>query len=71
MGYAMVFGLCMRCGTTFGFNPRKVPSFRVNGEKEPICHSCILYVNTLRREMGIDEFVIPEGAYEAIHESEL
>jgi hypothetical protein len=71
MAYVMMYGVCLECQRTFGFNPHRVPSLTVNGVREPICRECILHANTLRRDQGVDEFVIHPDAYEAINESEL
>lgn len=71
MGYAICIGTCMGCGRTFGFNPNRVPSMRVNGVREPICEECVNRANRLARKEGRPEFVIPKNAYEAVNESEL
>jgi hypothetical protein len=71
MGYAMALGECLLCSKPFYFNPVKVPSFRVNGVKQPMCSLCMEQVNLKRKLMGVEEFVIPSDAYEACDESEL
>jgi hypothetical protein len=63
MGFMIAIGRCVACGNTFAFNPNKVPSIRINGEKEPICRPCIERANALKREKGIPEFEIPKDAY--------
>jgi hypothetical protein len=63
MIYMIAIGNCVVCGNLFSFNPEKVPSIRINGEKEPICRSCMERVNALKREKGIPEFEIPKDAY--------
>jgi|TARA_Y100000310_G_scaffold298871_1_gene333211 thiamine phosphate synthase YjbQ (UPF0047 family) len=55
----------------FGYNPHKVPSVRVEGERVAVCQPCIITANRLRVEQGLEPFQIAEDAYEAIHESEL
>lgn len=71
MGYAYCLGLCCNCRKSFTFNPIKVPSIRVNGEKEPVCEPCVRRYNALRAAQNLPTFNIPEGAYEACKESEL
>ena len=77
MGYAMVYDECLRCGYMFGFNPNKVPSFRLESSrwganvKRPVCEPCIHMINADRKRKGVRQFVIPEDAYTAIEESEL
>jgi hypothetical protein len=71
MGYALVFGSCISCMRTFGFNPLRVPSIRVNGEKEPVCRECIERANPLRKKNGLPEFTIHPEAYEPVNENEL
>ena len=71
MGYALAFGLCAQCKQPFGFNPVRVPSVRVNGEKEPVCKLCIDRANPIRKERGLPEFTVHPDAYEPVEESEL
>jgi hypothetical protein len=71
MGYVMATGQCLLCSRPFMFNPVKVPSFRVNGVKQPMCSLCMEQVNLKRKLMNVEEFVIPPDAYEACDEDEL
>lgn len=71
MGYALAFGPCVCCKVTFGFNPMRVPSIRVNGQREPVCRGCVERANPLRIEKGLPPIEIHPEAYEACHESEL
>lgn len=65
MGYMMIYAPCVVCKKPFASNPNKVPSFRVNGVKEPICKSCLDLVNEKRKEKGLEPFPPPlPGAYE-------
>jgi hypothetical protein len=68
MGYAIVYGDCVACGAVIGFNPRRVPSIRVRGSKEPLCRGCAERWIVLHPEAA---FVIPPDAYEAVDEREL
>jgi hypothetical protein len=71
MGYAFAMGPCLLCRRPFTFNPLTVPSFRVNGDREPICQSCIEAVNRKRVEAGVEPFTIAPDAYEPCDEGEL
>ena len=64
MGFMIAYGHCFGCSKLFGFNPQCVPSFRVNGKREPVCKSCIKAANTKRKEMGLPPHVINPDAYE-------
>ena len=71
MGYCMAVGVCIQCKRTFGFNPHKVPSVRVNGVREPVCEACITTINVMRKAMGLEPHPVNPEAYNPIHESEL
>jgi hypothetical protein len=71
MGFAMAYGICVCCGQTFGFNPVRVPSCRINGNREPICGICIPQINIRRRAKGLAEIIPLPDAYQACEESEL
>ena len=71
MGYAMVMAECLVCKKLFSMNPVKVPSFRVDGVRRPICQPCIEHVNDAREKAGSPRFVIAANAYEAGDEREL
>jgi len=71
MGYALMMGPCINCGQVFGFNPNKVPSIRVKGQREPICKLCVEWANSERKKKGFPLFAINEDAYEPISEEEL
>jgi hypothetical protein len=64
-------GDCLVCKRVFTFNPIKVPSFRVNGERQPVCLRCMYVVNEERAKKGFVAFQIHEDAYEACNENEL
>jgi hypothetical protein len=71
MGYATAIGACLVCKGLFSFNPVRVPSFRVNGVKEPICQACIELANIKRKETGLQPFTYADDAYDACDEGEL
>lgn len=71
MGYAFCVGPCYSCRQTFTFNPMKVPSYPVNGVRQPVCKNCITLANTIREKKGIDLLRYAEDAYEPIDEREL
>jgi hypothetical protein len=65
MGFMFVVGACYGCKRPFSFNADKVPSIRINGEREPICQSCVDRVNPQRVANGLEPIVPLPGAYEA------
>ena len=72
MGFALMIGICFRCGHRFSFNPMRVPSFKdYAGVRQPVCATCIAQVNIQRMDNGLDAFIIPADAYEACDENEL
>lgn len=71
MGYALVIGSCCSCSRTFSFHPNKVPSYRVNGKREPVCELCVNAINRQRAKLGLPVFEIPAGAYEPAPEEEI
>jgi len=70
-GYVIAYAPCANCGVSFGCNPNKVPSVRIDGVREPICLVCIGLLNAERRDMGLLPFVPEPDAYEPLPESEL
>jgi hypothetical protein len=71
MGYAFVTSACIGCGNLFSYNPLRVPSIRIKGEREPICRACVERVNPVRIKNGLDPIVPAPDAYDPIDESEL
>jgi hypothetical protein len=69
--YAFAVGTCFGCSATFTFNPVKVPSININGDRKPICRTCVERVNPLRIKNGLEPITLQPGAYEECHESEL
>lgn len=56
MGFVLMVGPCFCCKRTFSYNPVHVPSYSATGnpaDREPVCESCMEYVNTKREEMGL------------------
>jgi hypothetical protein len=70
-GYTFMMGICYGCGKTFIFNPHKVPSIRVEGEREPVCRECMVIVNRIRAEHKMEPIPVHPDAYEPIPEEEL
>jgi hypothetical protein len=70
-GFAFVIGCCFSCGRTFTFNPHKVPSIRVGGEREPICRACMDDLNRRRVRLGMAPEPIQPDAYDPIPEGDL
>lgn len=71
MGFALCTGTCAACHRLFMFNPVRVPSVRINGEREPVCEACMRAANVERAKRGLEPFVILPDAYEACDEAEL
>jgi len=72
MGYAVMMSPCLICDKVFGYNPHRVPSIRVNGERQPVCLPCIVQENRRRQLVGQELLPDPHpDAYEPIQESEL
>lgn len=71
MGYALCMGPCIGCGRLFAFNPMRVPSCTINGNREPVCQHCVARVNPMRIANGLEPIVPKPDAYEACDEQEL
>ena len=65
MGYMFILGNCFACGNLFTFNATWVPSITIDGEKLPVCESCMTLANAKRKTMGLDPHYIHPDAYEA------
>ena len=58
---------CVGCGRLFGgYSPTRVPSVRLHadGEREPICATCVARVNPRRVANGLPPIVPLPGAYD-------
>jgi hypothetical protein len=64
VGYFYVIGPCWSCGDLFGFNPDRVPSIVVAGQRRQVCRDCIAAANPRRVANGLDPVVPLPGAYE-------
>jgi hypothetical protein len=71
MGYALCMGYCVGCKQVFSFNPMRVPSVTVNGNREPICRDCVERYNPIRIAKGLEPIVPKSDAYDACDENEL
>ena len=71
MGYALCTGYCIGCGYLFNFNPMRVPSVRIKGDRKPICADCVASANPMRVKNGLPPIELLPGAYDACDESEL
>jgi hypothetical protein len=71
MGYALAFSACIGCGRMFAYNPMKVPSVRINGEREPLCQVCTRRLNMVRAANGLEPIVPAPDAWEPVAEEEL
>ena len=64
MAYMFVIGPCI-CGAMMTYNPDRVPSIRIKGERQAVCRACIEQANPKRIENGLEAIVIHPDAYEA------
>ena len=55
---------CIVCGLLFTSNPDLVPVVVLDGERHPICRSCVEAANPERIKRGLDPIVIRPGAYD-------
>jgi hypothetical protein len=73
MGFMFAYSACVDCGQMFTYNPERVPSVRVNaqrqpdpnGSREPICEACVNRWNVIRKEHGLPPIQILPNAYGA------
>jgi len=71
MGVVQAYSACYGCKRPFFYNPMRVPSVVVNGEREPICQTCVDRVNPQRIANGLEPIVPLSGAYDPCDEGEL
>lgn len=64
MGWMLASSHCIGCRMIFSYNPNRVPSILVNGEREPVCRSCVEAANPERIKKGLEPFTIRADAYE-------
>lgn len=71
-GYAYIISPCINCGTIIHYHPHKVPSIRVNGNREPLCANCAGEWNRIHRtSKGLPAIPIDPEAYQPCPEHEL
>lgn len=76
MSVYFVIAPCLGCGIPFPFNPDRVPSLRVNdegqpdprGRRQPVCRTCWGRRQAYRREQGLPEETLLDGAYAPVAE---
>jgi hypothetical protein len=71
MTFAMGHGECFSCKKIFSFNPKRVPSYPMNGVREPVCRECMDLANANRAAKGMDAHPIHSDAYDPIDADEL
>jgi hypothetical protein len=69
-GVVFVLGDCYGCRRLFTYNPFRVPSLTIQGERRPFCINCLERVNPRRIANGLAPLVALPGAYEPADESE-
>jgi hypothetical protein len=60
-----VMGVCACCAAIVSFDPDRVPTIKINGQKQPLCESCVGEANARRNLLKLQPIVIPEGTYDA------
>jgi hypothetical protein len=70
-GFVLAHSECIGCGRIFAYNPNRVPSLRVNGQREPVCLDCVHQVNPMRVKNGLQPIIPHRDAYEPLPEDEL
>ncbi len=71
-GYCWIVGECVGCGNLIHFNPNRVPSIRVNGEREPLCRSYFNKWNLFHRvSKGLPDYPLDPNAYKPEPEENL
>lgn len=70
-GFVTVIGSCCSCGKIMGFNPNTVPSYRVNGVREPLCEDCVQKINERRRANNLPVISYDKDAYTGCPEEEI
>ncbi len=70
-GYVLMHSECANCHQLMSYNPKLVPSVRVNGQREPICLDCIHRINPKRVAQGFPPIIPHRDAYEPLPEEEL
>lgn len=71
MGLALMWSACASCQKMMAYNPRWVPSVRINDVKEPICLRCVETANPIRIKKGLSPIEVNPQAYSPIPEEEL
>jgi hypothetical protein len=71
MGYVQCIGPCAACKKVFAYNPDKVPSLTIDGERKPFCRECIEHANVIRKATGYEPIVPLPGAYGPADENEI
>jgi len=66
--WVTMIGSCFGCSRPFSFNPMRVPSIRVDGDRKPVCQSCINRANALRKAQGLPQHEVHPDAYEPARE---
>ena len=58
------YGFLYRLRAVVFFNPDRVPSIVLNGQREPVCRDCVERANPLRKAKGLEAIRILRGAYQ-------
>lgn len=64
MGWMLCHSACCNCGRIFSYNPNRVPSIRINGEREAVCRECVEMANSRRTKLGHELISVHPDAYD-------
>jgi hypothetical protein len=71
MGFLFLTADCSRCRRVFAFNPLRVPSVVVAGERLPLCRDCVEWANAIRASRGLATWTVYPDSYEPVDEQEV
>ena len=70
MSFMFCHSVCCNCKTAISFNPERVPSVRVHGEREPLCAGCFDEWNRIHRtSRGLAPLALHPDAFEPLEVS--
>ena len=69
--YALMLAQCPVCKNGFACNPLRVPSLRINGEKEGICKDCFEFRQQYREANDLPRETYAADAYSPVNAEEL
>jgi hypothetical protein len=71
LAFVTLTSACFLCGKFFSYNPVRVPSLVVRGQREPLCRPCVEEANRERAAKGLATWTIHPYSYEPVDEQEV